>query len=225
MQPSLVPMYDYQIVPTTGPRKGHAFDLRRPSNLAALVAASASGVAILLAAGHVITLAYSMIVLAPLSAVLIVSLLVWAGRGHEEVLRNRILGGLIAGIGGLVVYDLIRLFVMVTGLVPFNPFRPIEVYGLLILDRYTDTPLTKTVGWGFHIWNGLSFAVMYTLAAGRGRVLWALGWAMILETAMLATYPTMFQIALNWPFVAMSLIGHVGYGIGIGITARRSVTC
>jgi hypothetical protein len=138
------------------------------------------------------------------------------------VLLNRLAAGLLAGAVGLVLYDFIRLAFLAAHL-PFNPFRPIEVYGLLILDRYQDTTLTKAVGWAFHIWNGLAFAIMYTLSVGRGRLGWALAWAMTLEVAMLASYPSLFGIIRDWAFVTVTMAGHTGYGIGLHATARRAV--
>src|SRR5579884_720471 len=174
------------------------------SAVAAILAASGSGAAILLHAFHVVTLSYSIIVLAPLTAILLAAALVRWGRGREEVLLERLRGGLIAGAAGLIAYDLVRLAILGLGVVGFNPFRPIEVYGLLILDRYQDTTLTKVVGWLFHVWNGLSFAVMYTLAVGPGRVLWAVLWAMMLEATMIATYPSMFRVARDVTFLVVS---------------------
>ncbi len=169
-----------------------------------------------------VTLSYSAAILAPLTLFLFLALWVRAGRGQEEVLVNRLLGGVIAGAVGLLGYDLVRLVILLAG-VPFNPFRPIEVFGLLILDVYEDTLLTKTVGWAFHVWNGLAFATMYTLALGKGRVLWAVGWGMLLEIAMVSTYPSIFGLMLDWPFLAVSVTGHVAYGLGIGFTAKRVV--
>ncbi|MGB8645295.1 MAG: DUF6789 family protein [Anaerolineae bacterium] len=196
--------------------------LRRPSLLIAFFAASLSGLAILLYAAHVVTLTYSLTFLAPLTAIVFVALLVYSGRGREEVLLNRLWGGLLAGVLGLMAYDLVRLVILWSG-VPFNPFRPIEIYGLLILDQYQDTPLTKAVGWGFHIWNGLSFALMYTLALGRGRMRWAVLWGLVLETTMLVTYPSIFRLLVDWAFVLTSLVGHIAYGLALGATARRTV--
>jgi hypothetical protein len=177
----------------------------------------------LLAAANWITMAYSVAVFAPLTTVCIAALCVAAGRANEDVFVTRLVGGLIAGFFGLLAYDLIRLAILVTGLTPFNPFRPIEVFGLLILDRYQDSAATKAAGWVFHIWNGLSFAAMYTLAVGRGRLAWAFAWAMMLEAAMLASYPSLFRIALEWPFVVVSFVGHAAYGLAIGVTAKRVV--
>ena len=195
---------------------------RRPSILLAFFAASTSGLAILLYAVRLMTLTYAVWILAPLTALLFIALLAAAGLNPEDQMVDRLRGGLIAGFIGLVAYDIVRLLILMAG-VPFNPFRPIEVYGLLILDRYEDTPLTKSVGWAFHIWNGLSFAAMYTLAVGRGRVLWGLLWGLTLEVAMLSSYPSIFQLSVNRPFVIVSLTGHFCYGLAIGIAARRTV--
>lgn len=195
----------------------------RPSLLVAFLAASTSGLAILLYAFGKITLTYSLTFLAPLTVTLFLAISVLTGRERESLFMSRLVGGLVAGAVGLLAYNLVRLALLLSGAVPFNPFRPIEVYGLLILDQYQDSTLTRAVGWTFHLWNGLSFATMYTLAVGKGRVAWGLAWAMLLEVAMLATYPSIFQVAMNVPFVTMSLIGHVAYGLAVGLTARRSV--
>ena len=196
----------------------------RPSLLIGFAAASASGAAILLAAFGWITMVYSVTISAPLVAVLFVALWIQSSRASETIFLDRARGGLIAGILGLLAYDLIRLLILATHLVPFNPFRPIEVFGLLILDRYQDSTATKIVGWLFHTWNGLSFALMYTLAFGPGKIGWAILWALLLETAMLATYPTLFHVILAWPFVTISLIGHLAYGGAIGWGARRHIS-
>jgi hypothetical protein len=187
-------------------------------------AASLSGAAILLAAFGWMTLVYSVTISAPLAAVLFTALWVRAGRASEHIFLDRVRGGLLAGVLGLLAYDLVRLLVLSTHLVPFNPFRPIEVFGLLILDRYQDSLTTKLVGWLFHTWNGLSFALMYTLAFGRGRIAWAMAWALLLETAMLATYPSLFHVVLAWPFVTISLIGHLAYGAAIGWAAQKYIS-
>ena len=63
-----------------------------------------------------------------------------------------------------------------------------------------------------------------SLAVGRGTLLWAVFWAMLLESAMLASYPSLFRIALEWPFVTISLAGHLAYGLTIGAVAPKVVS-
>jgi len=188
-----------------------------------VIAASLSGLAVLLHAVGAVHLGFSVIVFAPATVVLILLIATRKERHARAIFLQRLAGGLFAGFIGVIVYDAVRWLVLISGFVPFNPFRAIEVFGLLILRTDVDTWLTKTVGWLFHIWNGLSFAVMYTLALGRGHIWWAIGWSLMLEIAMLSTYPSMFRIILDWPFVAVSLIGHLAYGVGLGVTARGAV--
>lgn len=197
----------------------------RAATLLACLGASLSGGAILVHAVGWMRLSYSVAVLAPLSAVGLLALLARPHDAERRLLVDRLKGGLVAGLIGTGAYDLVRLAILLTGATPFDPFRPIEVYGLLILDRYTDTALTRTMGWAFHAWNGLAFATMYTLTVGRGRVTWALAWAMVLELAMLATYPSLFRLSLGAPFVLVSVMGHVAYGLAFGLVARRVVRC
>ncbi|HJT80272.1 MAG TPA: hypothetical protein VJ719_03660 [Chthoniobacterales bacterium] len=187
------------------------------------VAASLSGVAVLLHAFQAVHLGFSVIVLAPATVVLILIIATRKQSFARAIFLQRLGAGLFAGLIGLIAYDAIRWVILITGFVPFNPFRAIEVFGLLILRTDIDSCLTKSVGWLFHIWNGLSFASMYTLALGRGRVWWAIIWSLLLEVAMLSTYPSMFRIMLDWPFLVVSLIGHLAYGLGLGLTARGAV--
>jgi hypothetical protein len=186
-------------------------------------AASLSGVAILLHAFGGVHLAFSVIVLAPLTLIIILCLGVGAKPRSRQIFLQRLVGGLFAGFMGLVAYDVARWLILISGTVPFNPFRAIEVFGLLILRADVDSWLTKAVGWLFHLWNGLSFAVMFTLAVGRGRLWWAIGWSLVLEVAMLSTYPSLFRILLDGPFITVSLIGHLAYGIGLGLAAKGAV--
>lgn len=195
---------------------------RRLSLIIACLAASTSGLALLLLAGGIVSLSSSITVLAPLTAITLLAIWAVLERESEEEFLNRFTGGIIAGAAGLIAYDLVRLLILAGG-VPFNPFRPIEIFGLLILDVSEDTTQTKLLGWGFHIWNGLSFAVMYTMAVGRGKVLWAVIWALVLEAAMIVTYPSMFHVAVSWPFIVISLVGHLAYGVAVGVTARKVI--
>src|SRR5438552_2472000 len=103
---------------------------RNSSLLLAWIASSTSGACVLAAAFGWMSLAGTVTMLAPLSAVLFAVAIVRTGRGREDILLRRIAGGLAAGFVGLVAYDLVRLIVFASGQVSFNPFRPIEVFGL-----------------------------------------------------------------------------------------------
>jgi hypothetical protein len=168
-------------------------------------------------------LAFSIMILTPLTLIIILCLCLGPKPRSRQIFIQRLAGGLFAGCMGVLAYDTARWLILISGTVPFNPFRAIEVFGLLILKADVDSWLTKVVGWVFHIWNGLSFAVMYTLAVGRGRVWWAIGWGLILEVSMVSTYPSLFRILLDWQFVTVSFIGHVAYGTTLGLAAKGAV--
>jgi hypothetical protein len=200
-----------------------SYFIQRPSLIIAFLAASISGVVILLHWMGWVTVNYSIRILAPLATVIFVALVAASGKAREEVFLTRLWGGVLAGVAGLLAYDLGRLLIVLVGQVPFNPFRVIEVFGLLILDTTVDTELTKAVGWAFHTWNSIAFAVMYTLAVGPGRVLWGLAWGLMLEVIMIATYPSLFGVQMGWGFFLVSISGHVFYGLALGATARKVV--
>jgi hypothetical protein len=150
-------------------------------------------------------------------------LAVYARRADEAIFLNRLVVGFLAGLAALVAYDLIRLAVISTGWFAFNPFRPIEVFGLLILDQDTDTLWTRAAGWAYHVWNAISFGVIYTLAVGRGRLLYGAAWGLILEVGTLVSYPSFFRFLADASFLAVSMVGHVTFGLVLGALARRYV--
>lgn len=188
-----------------------------------VLAASGSGIAVILHALGWLALGPALTILAPLTILIVAGVIARADELRQRILLNRVVAGFLAGVAGLLAYDLIRLLILATGLVPFNPFRAIEVYGLLILDTHEESLLTKSLGWAFHIWNGLFFAVMYATAFGKGRLIYAVLWGLLLEGAMLATYPSMFHIAMDWPFIVIGVIGHLAYGLTIGLVTPRAV--
>lgn len=190
---------------------------------AGVVATSLSGVALLLHWAGWIHLGAAAMICLPLTVVMLAIIIALARGEHRAIVLQRLVAGAYAGFLGLIAYDVIRWVLVETGLIPANPFRVIEVFGLLIMGTDIDTLVTKSVGWGFHIWNGLTFAMMYTLAFARGRIAWAVAWSLILEVAMLATYPSMFHMKMAWPFISISLIGHVAFGLAVGWAARGAV--
>ena len=188
-----------------------------------IITASLSGVALLLHTFAKVHLAFTVIVLTPLTVLLLAAIVAGKRIQGREIFLQRVWGGMFAGFMGLIAYDVIRWLIMLSGIVHFNPFRAIEVFGLLIMKTNVDTTLTKTLGWLFHTWNGLSFAVMFTLAFGRGKIWQAVVWSLVLEAAMIVTYPSMLRIKLDLPFLSISIIGHIAYGLALGYAARGAV--
>jgi hypothetical protein len=134
---------------------------------------------------------------------------------------RRFRAGLLAGALGLIAYDVTRVTIYQSGIFNYDPFHIIPKLGALI----TGLPATATTslyaGWTYHIWNGFSYAIIYALVAGPARWGWGVGWAMILEVLMVASYPTFLQVKLDAPFLAISFFGHICYGTVLGLTVRR----
>ncbi len=133
----------------------------------------------------------------------------------------RLRAGLLAGFFGLIVYDTIRFTLYKTQIVPYFPFHAIPRLGALITSRPPTDPSSLYWGWGYHFWNGFSFAIIYALIAGPAAWGWGIAWAMILETLMLLSYPTLLGVKADAPFLIISIVGHICYGSVLGLTVRR----
>lgn len=194
---------------------------RRSAGMACF-AASLSGAAVLSHAAGWLRMPF-FITCISLPATLLVVALSLRSRGRaDRWLAQRVWAGCWIGLLATLAYDVTRLFIQVSGIYAFYPFRIIVPLGVLITGRAEFDPLAIVAGWTFHFWNGVNFAMMYVLALGRGRLALAIAWALLLEVMMLLSYPPLFDISRwNIGFVATSMIGHVAYGIVLGLCAER----
>jgi hypothetical protein len=134
---------------------------------------------------------------------------------------RRLRAGILAGVTGLIAYDVVRFIIYKLKIFNFDPFHVIPLLGSLITGLPPEHPSSVYVGWTYHIWNGFSYAIIYALVAGPANWYWGIAWAMILETMMLLSYPTFLQVQMAAPFIAISFFGHLCYGTAIGLTVRR----
>lgn len=156
----------------------------------------------------------------PASAVLLIG---WnaAAADHKTRVRQRVKVGLVAGLGGLIIYDLVRWSVVwVTG-VAINPFEALPVFGELLVGAGTSETTRWVAGFGYHIFNGLGFAVFFSIFWGRKGVLAGVAWAFLLETATLLVYPGWLDIRAKGEFTIVSMVGHASYGVTIGYICKR----
>lgn len=156
------------------------------------------------------------------AALVLVALHVWSRSLPHRWLGQRIWAGCWIGFVGTLAYDGVRLLMVLTGLYAFDPFRIIVLLGVLITGKPESDPFAMTAGWVYHFWNGINFAIMYVMVAGRGWWPLALAWAMGLELLMVLTYPGVFDLP-RWDvgFVSTSLIGHIAYGLTLGLLAQQ----
>jgi hypothetical protein len=143
----------------------------------------------------------------------------WAAKAGRDDLLRRLGAGLWAGGFATLVYDLVRVPIAHSG-VPV--FKAISYFGTVILGVSHPTLASETVGWAYHLSNGVGFALMYMLLVKTPRAVTAVLWGVGLEVAMLLTpYAEVFGYKRSPAFVAASLGAHVFYGLGLWLAARR----
>lgn len=201
------------------------FSDRRQALLTVLAFASAavSGGALVLHALGWMPLYFTIELLGLPSIIILLILGIYARRIHAGVFFKRLTVGVWAGIVATAAYDLSRLIVWQVGLINFDPFLSHPIFGMLITGAPVETPLAIAVGWAYHAWNGLGFAIMYTLIAGSAHWAYALLWSMMLELAWISAMTAVVELRLNPELVVLGIIGHIAYGAGLAWVARRGL--
>ncbi|MFF5076665.1 hypothetical protein ACFY36_06415 [Actinoplanes sp. NPDC000266] len=134
-------------------------------------------------------------------------------------LRARIRVGAVAGLAGLVGYDVVRVPVALTGQ---RVFAPIETYGLLIADAAFSSPLTSTLGWLYHLSNGVTFGIAFAVLFARRPVLFGVAWGLFLETvALLSPFADRYGLSGRLVPIVIALGAHVFYGWPLGYLVRH----
>lgn len=141
-------------------------------------------------------------------------------RTARSELRKRLRAGVVAGLVATVAYDASRFVSMFALPVDINPFEAVPIFGRLIVGE--PSALATLVGVGYHVANGVGFAVSFTAVLGpRARILPGIAYALALEATMLALYPGWLDIRAISEFTSVSMLGHLVYGSTMGWTAHR----
>jgi hypothetical protein len=136
--------------------------------------------------------------------------------------RRRVRLGVVAGVVGLAAYDASRVLLVVAGL-DAKPFKALPHFGRGLLGAGASDTSAWIAGGGYHVANGIGFAVAYCVAVRRPSWRTGIAWALLLEAVMIVFYPSWLQIEALEEFVTMSLFGHFAYGGTLGaVAARRS---
>ena len=162
-------------------------------------------------------------------------------RGDGRLWRAVMIGTL-AGLVGAVAYDIFRLpfvFSDAWGLgrfgIPQMPlFKVFPRFGALLLGEPLEQPsysaAANLLGWAYHFSNGATFGVMFVsmyagareaFGAAGGSAWKAVAWATLMavgiELGLLASpYATFFGIHLTPRFIAVTMIAHIIFGLGLG---------
>jgi hypothetical protein len=140
---------------------------------------------------------------------------------RAEGLRSTLALGAAGGILGTIGYDVFRVPFVVSGL---RLFAPIESYGVLLTGAHSSRPATAFAGWCYHLSNGVGFGIAYAMVMrGRNRC-WGVLWAMVLETATVATpFATMYGLRGKWHLIGIAYAAHVFYGLPLGYVVEKQV--
>ncbi len=199
-------------------KAGLSAEMSRPRHLLAFSLASCSILTLLFYFfGWLSMIAGAWLILLPSSALL--SLLgLRASRRGDASLLTRLMAGVWAGSFATLAYDLVRMPLAHAG-VPV--FKAISYFGTVMLDQARPTLASEVAGWGYHFSNGVGFAIMYTLMLKRPGWLSAVMWGLSLEGAMLLTpYAEVFGYRRSTSFLAISVGGHIFYGVALWLAAR-----
>ncbi len=142
--------------------------------------------------------------------------------GQRRTIRRLLLAGIGAGIAGTLAYDCTRWLLVAALQYDISPFGafPALGQGLLGGTQVQEAWILVTLGAGYHVLNGLGFAVAYSALFGRRGPVAGIAFALGLEIAMIGIYPSWLRIQAMSEFLQMSMVGHVAYGATVGAVAR-----
>jgi hypothetical protein len=142
----------------------------------------------------------------------------WMRKRQRVELQSRLFSGLWAGSLATLAYDLIRVPVALSGI---PVFKAISYFGTAFLSIESPSPLSETLGWTYHLTNGVSFGLMYAALVQKPRVYSAVIWGLMLEAAMLLTpYAEVFGYRRDAKFLAITIGAHAVYGLVMYLALR-----
>ena len=198
--------------PTVVPERGVERPVRWQWPLGIFVLAGGS-IAALLADVFGIAPMWLVFLGASIPSMVLLAVLAVSPRVNPE-LRRRIRVGALAGVIGTLGYDVVRVPFAVAGQ---RVFAPIESYGLLIANATASSGLTSTVGWLYHLSNGVTFGIAYAAVAARRRWPWGIAWGLTLESVAVFS-PFAVRYGLQGQLVPITIAygAHLFYGYPVG---------
>jgi hypothetical protein len=139
---------------------------------------------------------------------------------QRALLAHRLKTGILAGLFATGAYDLTKFVLSQVESSPYNPFELIRIFGVLLLGAGAAVPAVYLAGAGFHVMNGVCFAVAYWLLFGRYGVKAAILWGLFLEMFQLTLYPGWLHIKFYKEFLQISAASHLAYGTALGFGCR-----
>ena len=136
----------------------------------------------------------------------------------KMTLAKNVKTGFLAGIYATAGYDIIRWLIVTIFQFKVRPFDTFRFFGQMILNPAVDPGLAYTVGFFYHLLNGITFAIAYFILFGGRHWLYGIAWAFVLEVLMLCVYPKFLNIGtVMQEFTIVSCSGHLVYGTVLGL--------
>ncbi len=155
------------------------------------------------------------------AALALAGLALWARAKGQHELYHRIVAGAWAGGLATLLYDLVRVPVVWSG-VPV--FKAISYFGTVILSTPSPTLSSEMIGWTYHFSNGIGFGIMYAALFEKPRWWSAVAWGLFLELAMLLTpYAEVFGYKVTSKFLGITIGAHVVYGLALWLALRYRI--
>jgi hypothetical protein len=159
------------------------------------------------------------------------AVLTMAARRHPADTRGGrqvIMIGAVSAAVAMVAYDLTRVVVCEVFDFTVSPFAALPLFGRGLLGPGASHTARWVAGTAFHVTNGVTFGIAYTVLAGRQptmqrALLTGMGFGLGLEAVMLGLYPAWLQIPNLREFFSMSLCGHLAYGGTLGALSYRNL--
>ena len=192
-----------------------------PVLLLALLAAFTSIAALIFHALGWMRMPFTVSFLTVPGLVLLAGLGLWAGRTERALLLNRLIVGAVAGLVGLLAYDLARWLVQAAFPVDFDAFFSMRAFGTLMTGLPPESARAALAGWAYHVSNGITFGIVYCCIAGPARWWFGLAWGLVLETGMILVYLTTFDPSPLRGFLVVSIVGHLVFGATVGLISER----
>lgn len=175
---------------------------------------------------HILTgfsLRYGLLLVASLLVIALVIGLVRLPAPRRRLLLQMVGVGVLSGMLATASYDASKFILSQLDPSPYNPFELNRIFGVLLIGASAPPPVIYLVGTGFHLLNGVSFAVAFCFLFGRRGILAGVLWGVFLETFQLTLYPGWLDIKFYQEFVTISSLSHLVYGAVLGACCRSGL--
>jgi hypothetical protein len=173
---------------------------------------------------HILTGAPLWALLAALvvAAGVVASRLLTADPGTRRRWVALVRAGVLIGLVSTAAYDSSRWLLVRYAGMRSSPFTALPFFGDALLGGLGSSGVRRAAGIAFHLTNGVAFGTAYLVWFGHRSWRWGVPFALVLEAFMLALYPGWLDARSVRELTEISLVGHVAYGLSLGLLASTA---